>query len=140
MASLPHSTPRREHERDRTDAATALLLVVGAASLLTGAWLFLAPGSFYDAIATYPPRNDHFLRDTGSFNVALGAAAIYGARRASWRAPMLGILVLQYGLHTISHLINIDDTDPKSLGVVNFVLLLAVTIVLAVSFVRERER
>ena len=140
MASLPHSATRRERERDRTDAATALLLVVGAASLITGAWLFLAPGSFYDVIATYPPRNDHFLRDVGSFNVALGAAAIYGARRASWRAPMLGILALQYGLHTISHLINIDDTDPKSLGVVNFVLLLVVTVVLAAFFVRERER
>jgi hypothetical protein len=125
---------------ERVDLVAMVLLAVGAATLLTGAWLFLAPGSFYDVIATYPPRNDHFLRDLGSFNVALGAAAIYGARRSTWRTPMLGVLTLQNGLHTISHLINIDDTDPQALGVVNFVLLAALTALLAALFVRERAR
>ena len=138
MASLPHTARPREHER--TDLAAAVLLITGGVSLLTGVWLFLAPGSFYDVIATYPPRNDHFLRDIGSFNVALGAAAVYGARRATWRAPMLAILALQYGLHTISHVINIDDTDPAALGAVSFALLLAATVLLVAVFVRERGR
>jgi hypothetical protein len=140
MASLPHSAGAGETPSARTDAVTALLLLVGAASLITGAWLFLAPGSFYDVIATYPPQNDHFLRDVGSFQVALGAAAVYGARRASWRAPMLAILALQYALHTVSHLINIDDTDPQSLGAVNFALLLGVTVLLTAFFVKEQGR
>lgn len=122
-----------------TDLVAAVLLATGAAALLTGVWAFLSPGSFYDVIATYPPRNDHFLRDVGSFNVALGAAAVYGARRAAWRAPMLGILAVQYALHTISHLINVDDADPKGLGVGTFVLLLAVTIALAALFAKEHR-
>lgn len=122
----------------RPDLVAAALLLFGVFSLLTGAWLFLDPGGFYDVIATYPPRNDHFLRDIGSFDVALGAAALYGARRPGWRAPMLGVLALQYGLHTISHLIDIHGTDPRALGVANFGALLAATLLLVGLFAKER--
>jgi hypothetical protein len=37
----------------------------------------------------------------------------------SWRAPVLAILAVAFALHTISHLIDIGDTEPASLGVTN---------------------
>ena len=115
------------------------MLVFGGITLLTGVWAFLSPGTFYDAVAAFPPRNDHFLRDIGAFQTALGLAALYGARRAAWRAPMLGILAVMYGLHTISHLINIDDAESDALGVVEFVLLAGGTALLAGLCVREQR-
>ena len=135
MATVPHAA-----RRERTDVVAAALIAAGATSVLFGLWAFLSPGSFYDVIAAYPPRNDHFLRDIGSFEVGLGAAALYGARRAAWRTPMLGIVAVQYALHAISHLIDVDATDPKALGVVNFVLLTTAAVALAALFVREHGR
>jgi predicted anti-sigma-YlaC factor YlaD len=126
--------------RERTDVVTVALLLVGATQLLTGVWLMVDPGSFYDAIATYPPRNDHFLRDIGSWNVALGLAALIAWRRPSWRVPMLGVLTVNYGLHAVSHLINVDDAEPESLGVVNLVLLAGATVLLAALFAREARK
>ena len=120
--------------------ARLVLIVAGAASVLTGAWMFLSPGSFYDVVATFPPRNDHFVRDIGSFNVALGAAALYAAPRPAWHAPMLGVLTVQYGLHTVSHLIDIDGGEPEAIGVVNFVLLLVATLVIGAVALRARAR
>ena len=39
--------------------------------------------------------------DLGSWQIALGAIAVYGARRPDWRVPLLGLVGLQYLLHAI---------------------------------------
>ena len=121
----------------QTDVVTIALLSTGAITLLTGLWAFVSPGTFYDVIAAFPPRNDHFLRDIGSFQVALGVAAVYGARRTTCRTPMLGVFTLMYALHAISHLINISDAESDALGVVEFVLLAGAALALAGLFARE---
>ena len=118
----------------------AVLLVVGISQLVIGVWAFVAPGSFYDVIATYPPQNDHFLKDIGSWNVALGAAAVYAARKPSWHVGMLGVLTLQYVLHGISHAIDIDVADSDAMGVFATVLQFATAALLAALFLRERAR
>jgi predicted anti-sigma-YlaC factor YlaD len=115
----------------------AVLLIAGITQLVTGAWLFVSPGSFYDAIATYPPENDHFLKDVGSWNVALGLAAVIAARTPSWQRGMLGVLAVQYTLHAISHGIDVDQADPESMGVFTLVLQAAAAVLFAVLFVRE---
>ncbi len=181
---------RREHAR--TDLVTVVLVVVGLAQLLPGLLAFFAPGAFYDALAGYPPRNDHFLRDLGSWQIALGAIALYGARRQAWRAPLLGLLAflapgvfydvlagfppqndhflrdvgswqialgaialfgarrhawrapllgllaLQYLLHAISHLVNVNDTDPAWQGPFALALQVLGFLALAGLFLRER--
>lgn len=118
----------------------AVLLVAGLSQLLLGAWAFLLPGSFYDAIASYPPQNDHFLKDVGSWQVALGAAAVIAVRTPSWRTGMLGVLAVQYGLHAISHAIDLDQADSDAVGVATLVALIAAAVVLAGLFLRERGR
>ena len=123
-----------------TDVVTIALLSVGAITLLTGVWAFLSPGTFYDAIAAFPPRNDHFLRDVGSFQVALGLLGLVAARRATWRTPALGMFTVMYALHAISHLININDAESDALGIVEFVLLAGTALALGGLYAREARK
>jgi hypothetical protein len=73
--------------RRRLDAADLMLLSVGVAQLLPGLLAFLAPGAFYDAIGPYPPENDHYIKDVGTWQIALGVAALgaVAARRGACR-------------------------------------------------------
>ena len=115
-----------------------VLMIVGVTQLATGVLAFVAPGAFYDLAAGYPPENDHFLKDVGSWNVALGAIALYGARRPDWHVPLLGFLALQYVLHTISHVIDVNQSDPDWHGIFGVVTQSFGALVLAALFLRER--
>ena len=60
----------------------ALLIVLGAVTLLTGPVAFLAPTYFYDAVPGLKlmgPFNLHFIRDVGLAFFASGGAILYGA-------------------------------------------------------------
>ena len=139
MAAVP-ATPATSARRAKPDLVDTALLVVGTTQVVLGALAFLAPGVFYDLIASYPPDNAHFLKDVGSWQVALGAAALYAARRPAWRVPMLGILAIQYTLHTISHLIDLDVADPAWQGTFALVTQGIGAVVLVALFLRERAR
>ena len=120
-----------------TDLTWLVLGVAGITLLVPGLLAFFAPGAFYDAVAPFPPQNDHILRDVGTFQVALGLAALLAIRRPAMRVPMLGVLTLQFALHAISHLIDVGDSDPSYVGPVELALLAAGTIVLGGLFVKE---
>jgi hypothetical protein len=80
-------------------AAMAFFVVVGA-------WSFLAPRSFFDALVAFPPFNAHLLRDVGAFTLGIGAAVLAAAK---WRD---GLLVALTGaaaggvLHVVSHIVD----------------------------------
>ncbi len=137
MATLQEPAPRAG---SRADLVTIVIAVVGVTQVATGLLAFFAPGAFYDLIASYPPENDHFLKDVGTWNLALGAIALYGARRADWRVPLLGFLALQYGLHAISHAIDVDQADPRWQGTFGLVAQVVGAVVLTALFLRERGR
>ena len=108
------------------------LLLVGAAyHLALGGWFLLSPGSASEAIAEFPPQNDHFLRDVSSFYLAFGLAFWVASRRPSWRAPVLAIVAVQYAIHTVVHVFDVGDaaTDGKgifaavSLGIITAALI-----------------
>ena len=107
------------------------LIAAGALYLVVGVLAFLVPGTFYTELAAYPPENQHFIRDVGTWNVALGIAALYAAGRAAWRRPMLWIVAIQYALHTISHAIDAGDTDPEWQSWLALVTFAIGTVVLA---------
>ena len=134
------TTPAPSSAATRTDLVTAVLLVVGVTQILTGVTALLFPGGFYDAIAGYPPENEHFIMDLGSWQIALGALAVYGARRPDWRVPLLGFLGLQYALHTIPHIIHVGDSDPSWQGPFGLATMAFGTLVLVGLFLRERAR
>ena len=136
MAATPAP---RAHAPARADLTTLVLYAVAAAQLLPGVLAFVAPGAFYDLLGPYPPQNDHFVKDLGSWQIALGAAALVAARRASWRAPMLAVLAVQYGLHTVSHAIDVGGTDPAWNGPVTLALQALITLVLVVRLAKEHR-
>jgi len=49
-----------------------VLLVAAAYHLLLGAFMFFAPGAFYDALGKFPPENHHYVKDVSTFYIALG--------------------------------------------------------------------
>jgi len=116
-----------------------LLIAFGAGQLVLGLLLWLTPGFFYDEIGPYPPRNDHYMADLATFYLALGAVALASVSRERWRVPVLTLALVQYGLHSLNHPIDIGDSDPSWLGPANFVSLLVTTVLLGWMLTRERE-
>lgn len=90
--------------------------VVVAFWIGSGAWAFVAPRSFYDQAATFPPYNVHFLHDIGALSIGLGAVialALLGA--SALRAALLGVGIGS-ALHVLSHVIDYDlKSDPADI-------------------------
>ena len=116
-----------------------LLIAFGAGQLVLGLLLWLTPGFFYDEIGPYAPRNDHYMADLATFYLALGAVALASVSRERWRVPVLTLALVQYGLHSLNHLIDIGESDPGWLGPANFASLLLTTVLLGWMLTRERE-
>jgi hypothetical protein len=98
----------------------------------SGVWAFFAPASFYEAFATFPPYNEHFLHDIGAFLLGIGVAL---AAALLWRDALFVVLlggVASASLHWVSHLLDRGQggaaSDPWTLG--GFALLLIVALAL----------
>jgi hypothetical protein len=77
---------------------------IGAFYLLTGAWAYLAPLSFFSAVATFAPANVHLLHDLGAFQVGLGLAlTVPVTLQVPLRAPLIAVLAASV-LHVFAHL------------------------------------
>lgn len=106
------------------------LLALAGVQLLTGLWLAIAPGAFYDALADFGPRNEHDLRDMAAFYVSSAVVLAVAANRPSWRAPALALVGLQFGLHALNHLVDVGDADPSWIGPFDLLALLAGTLLI----------
>jgi hypothetical protein len=115
------------------------LVLLGVTQLGLGVFMAVAPGTFFDLVADYGVRNDHFLRDISTFYLAYGVGLLAAVQRPSWRIPLLAFGVFEYGLHTINHLVDIGDSDPGWIGPFNFVSLALLT-VLFLGALRESAR
>ena len=119
---------------------TAGLLAFALYHLALGAFMVVAPGAFFEEIGPFGVRNDHYIRDTATFSMALGAALLAAVRYRSWRVPVLAVVLSQFSLHTVNHLVDIDEAEPGWVGVADFVSLAVGTLLLAallVSAVRD---
>jgi hypothetical protein len=92
----------------------AVLLVVSAYHVVTGALALLAPETFFEEIGSYGIENSHYIGDVGAFVLAFGVAVGIAAFRPSWRAPLLWLGALWYGFHAINHAF--DTGEAKSEG------------------------
>jgi hypothetical protein len=113
-------------------------LILGATTLLQGAWALLGPRSFYNDfpvpgaewVATLGPFNDHLARDFGSALAGLGIIALLAAvsrSTAAVRATMIGFIV--FGVpHLIFHLttfgeFSVTSASTQIAGLALFVVL-----------------
>jgi peptidoglycan/LPS O-acetylase OafA/YrhL len=101
---------------------------VAAIWLGTGAYAFLAPRSFYDQLATFPPYNVHFVHDIGAFSLGLGAVVAFAL--LGWSARRSALLGVGAGsaVHVVSHLIDYDlKPSPSDIAVFAVGTALAIT-------------
>lgn len=90
-----------------------------------------APHVFFKAVGPFGSYNAHYIRDMATFYAALGAGGLASLRRSSWRVPLLAVLLAQYGLHSVNHLVDIDHASPRWTGYFDFGSLAAATLLLA---------
>ncbi len=107
-----------------------ILVLIGLSQLALAVWMIVSPGSFYDEIAGYGARNDHYIRDVAAFYLAVGAGLMVAATRPSWRLPVLAISAVWYLAHAVNHLFDIDAADPDWVGPVDFAAILLTGLVL----------
>src|SRR3954452_21948175 len=80
------------------------LLVLGVSQIAIALWMVVDPASFFTHVGGFGVRNDHYLRDVATFEMALGVVALIAVQRRSWRLPVLAFAALQFTLHTINHI------------------------------------
>jgi hypothetical protein len=119
-------------QTDRDDRILAFgLAVFGITNLAQGIFMAAWPGTFFSEVGPFGVQNDHYIRDLATFYIALGAATLVAIRYRSWRVPVLALLTLQFALHAVNHLIDIDEADPSWLGPADFIALVVGLVLLA---------
>ena len=111
------------------EKAIRTITAVGAGFfLLGGIWSLVAPRSFYDTLATYPPFNDHLFHDIGAFQIGIGVGALAGIFGRDALSAGLAGAASGAILHAVSHFIDVGEggqsSDPWALSA--FALLLTV--------------
>jgi hypothetical protein len=88
-----------------------------------GLWMAISPHTFYTAIGPFGLQNDHYLRDTATFQIAIGIGLWMAITRPAWRVPMLTVSLAQFALHSVNHLVDIDKAHPNWVGYFDFFAL-----------------
>jgi hypothetical protein len=109
----------------------SILLVAAAYHLLLGAFMFFAPGAFYDSLGKFPPENHHYIKDVATFYIALGAVLYVSVRRRTWRVPLLVFATLEYAIHAVNHLVDVNEATSAFTGWFDFFSLALLTLILA---------
>jgi Na+/H+-dicarboxylate symporter len=109
----------------------AILLVLAVYHLALGALMLFAPGAFYDTLGKFPPENHHYIKDVGTFYVALGVVFLVSVRRRAWRTPVLVFAALEYAIHAVNHLVDVHKAGSSAIGWFDFVALAVIALFLA---------
>jgi len=75
--------------------------------------------------------NEHYVHDSASFQIALAILLLVAVRLPRWRAPALIANSIQWGIHAISHLVDLHGADPAFVGYLDAILLPAGAAMLA---------
>ena len=93
------------------------LYALGAVQLVMGAWITVAPTSFYDDfplgrgwVAALPEYNEHLLRDVGALFLATGVLLVVAGVWMERRVTLLALVTfLVFSVpHTAYHLLNLE--------------------------------
>lgn len=114
------------------------VLAFGVYHLALGLFMVVAPGTFFDKIGPFGARNDHYIGDVATFELAFGVLLVAAYRRRAWRAPILAVVGLQFLLHSVNHLLDAGEADPEWVGWFDFFSLAVSTALLAGLYLRAR--
>jgi len=115
------------------------LAVAGVVTLAFGLLALISPGTFFDEIGRYGAKNTHYVGDVGAFQAAAGVGLLLAVGRPSWRAPLLWVGAVWFGLHALNHLFDIGEARSDSRGLFDTVSL-ALLGVGSAYLARESER
>ena len=124
-------SPAAERAAVRRDALKASIAFLAFYDIALAVFMTAAPHLFYSKVGPFGARNDHYIRDTATFSAAIGVGLVIALRRPSWRVPMLAISTVQFALHSVNHLVDIDNAHPRWNGYFDFFSLALATILLA---------
>ncbi len=132
QASEDRSPIRRDGAPDEPPVVLeAGLIVLGAYNLFLAVFMTVAPRAFFTSIGPFEELNRHYIRDIATYSASMGVGALVAIRRPSWRTPVLAISTIQFGLHTVNHLLDASSAHPQWTGWFDFASLLAGTLLLA---------
>ena len=103
-----------EIDRDSSTLGTrmprAVAIVGGVGFIALGVWAMVDPRSFFEALATFEPYNQHFLQDLGAFQIGFGVVLLLAGLAV--RADGLTVALVGVGvgaaLHALSHVVGRD--------------------------------
>lgn len=103
--------------------------IVGALFFAFGLWAFLAPQSFFDRIAAFPPYNVHLVHDLGAFQAGIGAVLLLALVFSDALLAALAGAGVGFILHVFGHVIDASKggkpTDPFAVAAVMLVTVVA---------------
>jgi hypothetical protein len=115
----------------RSSSLRIAIGVLAAYELVLGLWMLVAPRSFFDQIAAFGAYPPHFIRDTSTYQLALGATLAVAVGRPGWRAPLLAFAALQSGLHAINHWVDVGKASSLGIGLFDAISLTLFTVLIA---------
>ena len=130
MSTRTAPLPSAAGPADRAGAIQLGIGVLAAVDLVVAVFMAVAPIAFFKAIGPFGAFNAHYARDVATFEAALGIGLALALSRPTWRVPMLALSAVQYALHSANHLLDIDTAHPAWAGYLDFVSLLAATLLL----------
>jgi hypothetical protein len=133
LAGTAHAQAHDARAEARRTPALFLAAMWALTAYHLGLALFMAaaPHAFYTSVGPFGAYNDHYIRDTATFSAALGVGLAISIRRPSWRIPVLTVVTVQFALHSVNHLVDIDRAHPAWTGYFDFASLLVSTCLLA---------
>ena len=120
-------------------ALKVILVAAGAYNALLGLLAMVAPDTFFDDIGRYGVENSHYVGDVGAFQLAAGIGLLLAVNRPAWRAPLLWVGAVWFGLHALNHAFDTDEARSDARGVFDTVALALIGIGSAL-LARESER
>ena len=129
-ASLAHAS-QGYRAGSRPNVVVIGIAAFAVVELALAGFMAFSPHRFYTAIGPFGNFNPHYLRDVATFEAALGVGLLIALRVASWRVPILAVTTIQFALHSLNHLLDIDKADPAWTGYFDFLSLGASTLLLA---------
>jgi hypothetical protein len=100
-----------------------VLAITGAYLVASGLLALIAPDTFFDDIGRYGVENSHYVGDVGAFLAASGIGVLLSVNRPAWRAPLLWVGAVWFGLHALNHLFDVGEARSDARGILDTVLL-----------------